>query len=63
IENLGIEHKYNKPSGLLTVSIGFCYLNKVNHEDTKIIYKYADEALYQAKESGRNRVVLSHNCE
>ncbi len=63
IENLRIEHTYNKPSGVLTVSIGFCYLNKVNHEDTKSIYKHADEALYQAKANGRNRVALSHNCE
>jgi diguanylate cyclase (GGDEF)-like protein/PAS domain S-box-containing protein len=61
VEKLGIEHKYNKPSGVLTISIGVCFLEEAD-DNTKNIYKKADLALYKAKESGRNRVVLSDDC-
>ena len=55
IEALGIEHKYNSACSFVTASFGL-YLQQgiANVSDT---YKRGDEALYQAKESGRNKVV------
>jgi len=59
VENLHVEHAKNDCSEYLTISVGIknvlidCYLD---YED---IYKLADDALYQAKEQGRNRVVIA----
>lgn len=57
IEKLQIEHKKNPPN-VVTASFGYTIITK-DKEDTSIdsIYKRADEALYEAKESGRNKVV------
>lgn len=41
----------------VTVSIGVSEFDKTQ-KDCEMLYKKADEALYQAKESGRNRVVV-----
>jgi len=41
----------------VTVSVGVATLNRDNGEDAKALLKRADEALYEAKSSGRNRVV------
>ena len=58
IEGLNIEHVENLPSKKLTISIGMCYLESVDEMDLKQIYRHADQALYLAKERGRNRVEL-----
>lgn len=62
IQNLKIEHLYNEKYGVLTISIGACYLEDASKGEVKQIYKSADNALYKAKERGRNRVVLVKNC-
>ncbi len=41
----------------LTVSIGLASLN-IDDKDLDLVLQRADEALYQAKESGRNKVVV-----
>ncbi len=41
----------------LTVSIGVCSVSPAKADATKDIFKWADEALYEAKGQGRNRVV------
>jgi len=57
IYNLNIEHKYNQPYNNLTISIGLCHIEDFTDKNEEIIYKNADEALYEAKESGKNRLV------
>ncbi|WP_339133913.1 MAG: diguanylate cyclase [Candidatus Electrothrix sp. GW3-4] len=42
----------------ITVSIGVTSYNKEVHQTASCMISFADEALYQAKESGRNRVVV-----
>lgn len=64
VEALAIKHPGNSAHSVVTVSIGlYCYdpLTNVN-DDIDQIYKHADDALYQAKSQGRNRVVLSKLC-
>jgi len=58
IEDLDIEHEENLPWKKFTVSIGVAFITPSNTLDLKSIYKKADEALYKAKESGRNRVEI-----
>ena len=59
IENLEIVHKGNNVSDFITISIG----TKIVSCDTTLnqndIYKLADQALYEAKDSGRNKAVIS----
>jgi len=62
IEDLKIEHLHNEWYDVITVSIGVCYLHDTTKGDKKLIYKSADDALYKAKSSGRNKVVLVQEC-
>lgn len=43
----------------LTVSIGLCSKLVTQETDLEYFYKFADRALYRAKESGRNRLEVS----
>ena len=58
VETLKLEHAYNQVSPYITVSIGI----KVHQgsgaqaPEMDLIYRLADDALYEAKGSGRNRV-------
>jgi len=56
IENLKIEHKQNSASNYITASMGLVckYANDIENDD--IIYKEADDLLYDAKDNGRNKV-------
>ena len=58
IESLQIEHRFNKASNYITVSIGLYSEHGDKLEDSESIYNYTDDALYEAKESGRNKFVL-----
>ena len=52
-----IEHKGNPVEGILTCSIGVYIKEIEDHTDHQEIYKLADEALYKAKENGRNQII------
>lgn len=58
IENRKIEHKSSYVSSYLTISMGVIVVKSGMVKSTSEIYKHADEALYLAKESGRNQVVF-----
>lgn len=65
IENEKIEHKMSRTSEYVTISMGLIvirpeYIN--NTSDINNIYKCADEALYKAKENGRNMVIVYEKC-
>ena len=63
IEKLGIEHETSPISGVVTASLGIAVA--VTAKDTlpiKIVAA-ADEALYKAKQSGRNQVKVADNSE
>lgn len=58
IENLNIEHLQSSLKiKKLTVSIGVCSRLVTQETDMDYFYKFADQALYKAKESGRNTMV------
>jgi len=56
IENLNIEHLNNDDFNKVTISIGISVIQNIS-DDTKYIYEKVDSLLYQAKKTGRNKVV------
>jgi diguanylate cyclase (GGDEF)-like protein len=62
IENLQIEHKASNISPYLTVSIGIATIPPHSNK-IEMLYKYADKALYAAKENGRNQSRISQTKE
>ena len=57
VEDSTIEHEETQPQGRLTVSVGISTLNS-KISSLKALIKTADEALYEAKRTGRNRVAI-----
>ncbi len=61
IENLKIEHRGNSASKYVTISSGLYVIKADDLNSEDMIYKKSDEALYVAKQSGRNRVSTVEN--
>jgi diguanylate cyclase (GGDEF)-like protein len=57
IRDLKIEHTFSKNADIVTVSIGCVARIPEQNESLEDLIKQADERLYRAKNSGRNRVV------
>ena len=53
-----LPHGYSAVSSVVTISAGVCTLVPGPQDEPEKLAEGADDALYQAKESGRNRVVL-----
>ncbi len=51
-----VENKWKRPKNRVTISIGIATTNEV--VDHKLLIAQADQALYQAKNTGRNRVCV-----
>ena len=60
IEDLHLPHEKNEASPFLTVSIGKICIEANDILYYEDLYKKADELLYEAKETGRNKIVS--NC-
>jgi diguanylate cyclase (GGDEF)-like protein/PAS domain S-box-containing protein len=58
VENINIPHKNNSASEYVTISMGVYIMEKTDELDIEYVYKSADDALYEAKETGRNKVVI-----
>ncbi len=57
IEELAITHEAKTPPGVVTISLGLAVLQPGEKKSFEELLKEADDALYAAKEAGRNRVV------
>ncbi len=63
IENLHIEHSNSKCSKYITISAGVVFLKAENIIDIISVYKYSDDALYKAKNKGRNQYYFSDSSD
>lgn len=59
IEALGLEHKSSSVSPYVTVSIGISWQVPTANDSIIESLAQADQAMYQAKHAGRNRVVMA----
>jgi polar amino acid transport system substrate-binding protein len=59
IEDLHIEHKSSDVNQYVTASFGLVVRDASAVESEDALYKEADILLYEAKASGRNRVVIN----
>lgn len=61
VEALAIPHAESTTGGLLTVSVGVAIVSPGNERSLAGAIQLADECLYQAKEEGRNCVVIKES--
>ena len=56
VEGLQIEHRQSAPAKVVTISVGVSTALPTSKSKPEAIFGVADKALYQSKESGRNKV-------
>lgn len=56
---LAIEHEKSE-YGRLTVSVGISYSDTADASQKSLLMRWADACLYQAKNEGKNKVILQH---
>lgn len=58
VADLGIAHRNSEAAPVVTISIGLAQLDPTQVDKFDTLFDQADKALYQAKSTGRNRVVV-----
>lgn len=61
VENLKIEHNKNTASKYVTISLGIKVIKPDSKSTVKDVYALTDKALYEAKETGRNKIIKVDN--
>lgn len=60
VEKLALQHAGSIVKPIVTLSLGVASVVPAKHMQAKRLIELADQALYQAKETGRNKVVSGH---
>lgn len=58
VEGLQISHAHSRAASVVTVSLGWVLKTASCDVNKTVLFRYADEALYEAKSAGRNCVVM-----
>ncbi|QOY53329.1 sensor domain-containing diguanylate cyclase [Candidatus Sulfurimonas baltica] len=60
VTDLNIPHDYSIATNVVSISVGVSYTDGDGSIDKEALLKEADDALYEAKNSGRNKVVINN---
>jgi two-component system chemotaxis family response regulator WspR len=63
VANLNIAHEKSEAAGQVTLSVGVATLCPKDSESAEQLVQLADQALYRAKEQGRNRIEVAQGSE
>ncbi|MEW6265750.1 MAG: diguanylate cyclase [Thermodesulfobacteriota bacterium] len=63
VEHLGLDHGRSNVKRVVTISLGVAVAVPCAESSSVVLLRQADEALYQAKNAGRNRVVRHAVCD
>jgi len=62
VEELAILHETKGPPHMVTISLGLAAVSPGEKKSFEDLLREADDALYGAKEAGRNQVVVAHDA-